>query len=186
MTRISRCQLLGVVFGAFAAFALAPAVWAAGPICFRCKTQPVNMPVSLAVGTVRTPEFLVKDTDYTIKIRVKRGLPLGQLECMMGVREMGGHDHCAMYHWDTVLEVEWTVWDGENVVAQGTTHDKDSDLGGVSDDTLDRNLGTFDGEANKKYVVEVRFTKDGTPLSEFKPRLIVQHTVYYGVSTSQP
>jgi hypothetical protein len=39
---------------------------------------------------------------------------------------------------------------------------------------MDRYLGKFVGEANKKYVVEVKFTKDGTPLKDFNPRLIVR------------
>jgi hypothetical protein len=130
------------------------------------------MPVSLAVGTVRTPEFFVKSADYDILIRVKRGLPLGQLECMMSITRNKGVDHCTMFHFDTVLGAEWTVWDGKNAVAQGSVQGKE--FGGYSNDTLDRSIGTFSGEANKKYVVEVKFTKDGTILNEFKPRLIVQ------------
>jgi hypothetical protein len=136
------------------------------------------MPVSLAVGTVRTPEFFVKSADYSILIRVKRGLPLGQLECMMGIRNMVGSDHCTMFHFDTVLGADWTVWDGESIVAQGRVEGKE--LGGYSDNTLDRSIGTFAGEANKKYVVDVKFTKDGSVLNDFKPRLIVQMTYSYG------
>ncbi len=44
----------------------------------------------------------------------------------------------------------------------------------VSDDTLDKYLGTFAGEANKHYVLELSFVKDGTRLEKFKPRLIVE------------
>jgi hypothetical protein len=131
------------------------------------------MPVSLAVGTVRTPEFLVTYTGYKIMVRVKRGLALGELDCMMGVTMMGNPDHCAMFRFETVLEAEWTVSDGDQIVAQGSVHGKDDRMA-VSDDTLDTYLGTFVGEANKKYVLEAKFTKDGTPLNEFKPRLIVQ------------
>ncbi len=43
-----------------------------------------------------------------------------------------------------------------------------------SSDIMDRYLGQFDGEANKKYVVEVKFIKDGTPLNKFNPRLVVR------------
>ena len=86
---------------------------------------------------------------------------------------MGNPDHCAMFHFETVLEAESTVSDGDQIVAQGSVHGKDDRMA-VSDDTPDRYLGTFVGEANKKYVVEVKFTKDGTPLNEFKPRLIVE------------
>jgi hypothetical protein len=87
-------------------------------------------------------------------------------------KDQGGPDHCTTFHFDTALGAEWTVWDGKNVVAQGNVQGKE--FGGYSNDTLDRSIGTFPGEANKKYVVEVKFTKDGTVLNEFKPRLIVQ------------
>ena len=71
-----------------------------------------------------------------------------------------------------MLETEWKVLDGEHIVAQGTT----TGFGDMawSDSFVDRYLGEFTGEANKKYVVEVRFTKDGTSLNEFNPRLIVR------------
>jgi hypothetical protein len=142
----------------------------AGP-CFKCKHEPVVMPVSLAMGTtVRTPEFLVKKTEYFIFIRVSRGLPVGQLSCMIGGR--GAPSHCAMFHWDNVIDAEWKVLDGENVVAQGTTPGY-GDMA-WSDSDMDRNLGEFTGEANKKYVVEVKFTRDGTPLKDLNPRLVVR------------
>ena len=142
----------------------------AGP-CFKCKHEPVVMPVSLAEGTtVRTPEFLVKKIEYFIGIRVNRGLPTGQLSCMIGGR--GAPTHCAMFHWDNVIDAEWKVLDGEHIVAQGTTPGY-GDMA-WSGSEMDRNLGEFTGEANKKYVVEVKFIKDGTPLKDLNPRLIVR------------
>ena len=35
-------------------------------------------------------------------------------------------------------------------------------------------MGTFAGEANKQYALELSFVKDGTRLEKFKPRLIVE------------
>jgi len=130
------------------------------------------MPVSLTAGTtVRTPEFLVKKIGYSIGIRVNRGVPFGQLSCMIG--GAGHPSHCDMYHWDAVIEAEWKVLDGEHIVAQGTAGGSNGVMA-WSGDFMDRSLGEFFGEANKRYVVEVKFTKDGTPLSEFNPRLIVR------------
>jgi hypothetical protein len=77
-----------------------------------------------------------------------------------------------MFHWDNVIDAEWKVLDGENVVAQGTTPGY-GDMA-WSDSDMDRNLGEFTGEANKKYVVEVKFTRDGTPLKDLNPRLVVR------------
>ena len=162
---------LRIVCLTFVALGIAPTARASGP-CFKCKHEPVVMPVSLAEGTtVRTPEFLVKKIEYHIDIRVNRNVPFGQLSCMLGGNRRPSH--CEMYHWDSVLEAEWKVLDGENVVAQGSTKDSKGDMA-WSDDIMDRYLGWFDGEANKKYVVEVKFTKDGTPLKDFNPRLVVR------------
>jgi hypothetical protein len=152
--------------GVCVAFAIASTVWAAAP-----KHEPVVMPVSLAVGTtVRTPEFLVKNIEYHFDIRVNRGLPFGQLSCMIGGK--GAPSHCATYHWDNVIDAEWKVLDGEHIVAQGITPGY-GDMA-WSDSFMDRYLGKFVGETNKKYVVEVKFTKDGTPLKDLNPRLIVR------------
>lgn len=130
------------------------------------------MPVSLAEGTtVRTPEFLVKNIEYRIGVRVNKGLPIGQLTCMIGGRLHPSH--CEMFHFDLVLEAEWKVLDGEQIVAQGTARGSNGDMA-WSDSFMDRYLGEFVGEANKKYVVEVKFTKDGTALDKLKPRLIVR------------
>jgi hypothetical protein len=58
-------------------------------------------------------------------------------------------------------------------VAQGSVHDKDDKIA-VTDHTVARYIGSFVGEANKKYVLEVKFTKDGSPLNGLKPHLIVE------------
>jgi len=170
MRRFFRFRIPRVLCGVFVVFTTASTAWAG--LCFKCKHEPVVMPVSLAVGaTVRTQEFLVKHIGYIIAIRVNRGVPFGQLSCMIGGDQPP--THCDMYHWDAVIEAEWTVSDGGHIVAQGTAKGSYGKMA-WSDDFMDRYLGEFDGEANKKYVVEVKFTKDGTPLNEFKPRLIVR------------
>jgi hypothetical protein len=131
------------------------------------------MPVSLVVGSVQTPEFLVKYTDYKIMLEVKRRISLGKLQCMLGIRIPWERDPCAMLHLDTAIEAEWRVLDGDHIVAQGVVHGRD-EKSAVSSHTLDRYLGTFVGETGKKFVLEVKFTKDGSVLNEFEPHLIVQ------------
>jgi hypothetical protein len=41
---------------------------------------------------------------------------------------------------------------------------------------IDRVLGQFVGERNKKYVLEVKFTEDGSALNVTNPHLIVMMT----------
>jgi hypothetical protein len=133
------------------------------------------MPVSLAVGTVRTPEFPVKHEAYEIYIRAEWRLPAGEQKCMMGAVVSGYPNHCGMFHFDRLLDADWALRDGDRIVAQGSVHDYDSDYG-ASQQYLDRYLGTFVGEKNKKYVLEVKFTRDGTPLNITNPRLVVMMT----------
>jgi hypothetical protein len=173
MKQIIRCQLLRIVCGTLAVFAITST--AGADHCFLCRKAAVDMPVSLAVGTIRTSEFLVQHERYLISIQVERRLPFGQMQCMMGIQLRRKPDHCEMFNFDTVLEADWTVWDGDHVVSQGSVRDKDSNFD-VSDDTLSRHLGTFVGEKNMKYVLEVKFIKDGTPLNVTNPHLIVMMT----------
>jgi len=98
---------------------------------------------------------------------------LGKLDCLMGIRFHEGRDYCSYSHIAAVIAAEWKVWDGERIVAQGSVSGWGNKFG-VSDDALEKYLGNFAGEANKKYVLEVDFTEDGTALNKFKPRLIVE------------
>lgn len=170
MRKLSRFRTLYIVCETLLVFTAVSSAWARP--CFKCKHEPVVMPVSLTEGTtVRTPEFLVKNIEYHIDIRVNRGLPFGQLTCMIGGNRHPSH--CEMFHFNLAIEAEWKVLDGEHIVAQGTAKGSNGDMA-WSDSFMDRYLGVFDGEANKKYVVEVRFTRDGTALDKLNPRLIVR------------
>ncbi len=136
----------------------------------------VDMPVSLAEGTVRTPEFPVKHEPYLIIIRAeKRHLPFADMNCMMGLT-LGPVDpnNCDK---EPLLQAEWTVWADGQVVAQGSVHGNDGG-GGWANDRIDRYLGHFMGERKKKYVLEVKFTKDGTALNVTHPHLVVTNDQY--------
>lgn len=141
--------------------------------CFLCRKAAVDMPVSLAIGTVRTSAFTVKHAVYEISIRVEKRIPLGELECRMSVKKRP--DHCEMYHFERQMEADWIVLDGNRVVARGALHSVDDNVD-YSDKYLSRLLGTFEGESKKSYVLEIKFTKDGTLLNVTNPHLIVMMT----------
>jgi hypothetical protein len=168
--RIFRFQFVRIVCYVLGFLAFASLAWS-GP-CFLCRKPAVDMPISLAIGTVSTPEFQVKHEAYEIYIEEEWRLPAGEQKCMMGVVLPGIPNHCGMLHFDRLLDAGWTVRDGERIVAQGSVHDFDGDCG-MSQQYLDRYLGTFVGEKNKKYVLEVKFTRDGTPLKITNPHLVV-------------
>jgi hypothetical protein len=130
----------------------------------------LDMPVSLAIGTVRTPEFSVTSKWYWIMVQVEKPLPFMQMVCMMGVTTSPlDLKDCSSN--DPLLRTDWTVWDGDHLVRSGSSTTVADDM--YTDKYIFKFLGDFPGEAGKKYVVEVKFTKDGAPLNAANPHLIV-------------
>jgi hypothetical protein len=137
----------------------------------------VDMPVSLVLGTVQTPEFSVTSEWYDIIVQVEKPLPFLQMLCMMGVTSspLDSKD-CSSN--DPLLQADWTVWDGEHLVGNGSI--SDSCTCAFEDKHIYKSLGSFAGEAGKKYIVQVRFTNDGTLLNVANPHLIViQHRNFW-------
>ena len=131
------------------------------------------MPISFAVGTVRSPEFPVKHETYDVTIDVERKFPLGELKCKMAIQP--SPDHCEAAGFETLLDADWRVLDGTRVIAEGSVHGRGRGFA-VSNKYFTRYLGDFVGEANRRYVVEMRFAKDGTELNVTNPHLIVMMT----------
>jgi hypothetical protein len=177
MKWMSRCKLIRVVSGMLGVLLMLPSVSAGRHKDFPEKYSDIYMPVSLAVGTVRTPEFPVIFEDYDIIIQADRSLPVSQMICMMGATSNPFElKECSSD--DPLLQAEWTVCNEGHIVAHGSS----SGTGGraVANDHMWKLLGQFAGEAGKKYVVEVKFTKDGTRLNAANPRLIViQHKKFW-------
>jgi hypothetical protein len=131
----------------------------------------LDMPVSLALGTVRTPEFPVTSKWYWILIQVEKPLPFQQMECMMGVTMGGPLDLQECSSNDPLLRADWTVWNGSRKVSSGSsTTVADAKF---TDKHIFKFLGKFPGETGKKYVLEVKFTKNGSPLDVANPHLII-------------
>jgi hypothetical protein len=129
----------------------------------------VDIPVTLSAGSVRTPEFSAPAHWYWIMIQVEKPLPFQQMQCMMGTT-LGPLDK-ANCNDDPLLQADWRVWEGDRVVEKGTIPDRSAAK--FTDKNIFKFLGNFYAEAGKKYVVEVKFTKDGTPLNVANPHLIV-------------
>ena len=167
MRWISRRKWLRAISGGLGALLLMPGASAGRHKSFPEKYSAIYMPVSLAVGSVRTPEFSTVAQWYDIIIQVEKPLPFKQMECMMGV-PLDWKD-CSSN--DPVLRADWTVRDGEHVVDKGSIPDRCACK--FDNRHIYKLIGSFGGDAGKKYVVEVKFTKDGTPLNIANPHLIV-------------
>lgn len=173
MNHIFKRSLTGVLNGMLGIVLLVSGVSSGSSKEHKYRYSEIDMPVSLAVGTVRTPEFPVKHEAYFIMIQAQKGhLPFGDMTCMMGLTT-GPLDtkRCNQANKERLLDADWTVWDDRKIVAQGANPDRCACE--FTNEYLFRFLGMFMGESGKKYVVEVKFTKDGTPLNAANPHLIV-------------
>jgi len=144
--------------------------------CYSDKDHPyrysvVDIPVSLAVGTVRTPEFSPRKTSWHwIMVQVERPLPTEQLKCMMGTT-MNRFDSKDCTSDDPLLRADWTVWeDGKIALSGSSTTQADAKY---TNGNIFKFFGGFPALSGHKYVLEVKFTKDGTPLNVANPHLIV-------------
>jgi hypothetical protein len=166
---------LGVISGTLSAFFLVPFASAGGHKDHPYRHSVMDMPVSLAAGTVQTPEFPVASHGYWIMIQAEKPLPFKQMECMMGVTQ-GPLDSKNCSSNDPLLRADWTVWDGNHIVSSGSsTTAADAKY---TTQYIFKFLGKFLGEAGKNYVVKVKFTRDGTPLNVANPHLIVTRVGY--------
>ena len=172
MKWMSGCKLIALIGGALSAFYFVQGAWAGSHKDHPYRHSDIDMPISLAVGTVRTPEFPVILESYDIMLQAEKRLPFFDLRCMMGLKN-GTQDfkNCSK---EPLILADWTVWGDGRVVSRGSI----SGFSGAqyTNKYVFKYFGQFGGEAGKKYVVEVKFTKDGTPLNVANPHLIViQH-----------
>ncbi len=139
--------------------------------CEGCSKRGIDMPISLATGTVRTSEFTAKNKYYNIDIDVRWLLPTEELKCRMGFAVAPlDPPPCK---WSPQIELRWKVFDGDQAVFEGTDKGWSSHFEADSD-ALTRNIGSFKATARHKYVVELTFTQDASALDQTHPRLMVE------------
>ena len=136
------------------------------------KYAAVYMPVSLAAGRVRTPEFpVVKHSQwYDIMLQFEQLLPPLRMRCMTGAT-LGPLDAKDCEKNERVLRADWTVWEDGRIVEFGSIPDNCGCK--FTRENIFKQVGSFPLEAGKNYVVQVHFTKDGSRLDVANPHLIV-------------
>ncbi|MGB6974362.1 MAG: hypothetical protein WBD67_06740 [Terracidiphilus sp.] len=171
MACISRMEWIGFAVGVLGIILFAPFASAKSRSAHPYRYSVVDVPVSLAVGAVRTPEFSPRKASwYWIMVQVEKPLPFPQMICMMGVTS-GPLESKNCTSEDPLLRADWTVWSEGQVVSSGSSTTKAD--AAFTKENIFKFLGKFPAEAGKKYVLEVKFTKDGTPLNVANPHLIV-------------
>ena len=78
---VRRTKLAGLIFIGVAVAVYA--VW--GVWLFTRADVPVDLPIMMAIGDVRTPEFKVNlSTTYLIEVEVQKKIPFDTLNCLLG------------------------------------------------------------------------------------------------------
>lgn len=134
------------------------------------KDKPVYLPVSLTVGRVHVPEFRINlSSPYEISIEAKKQIPFDTLNCLLGMSTPS--ERCDQ---QPVVKANWTVTSDGTVIAKGTS---EAETGGAwANDTIAKQIGSFEGKRNRRYSLDVDFTVDGSVLRATDPQLVVQIT----------
>jgi hypothetical protein len=113
--------------------------------------EPLILPISLAPGTIKTPEIKIDlNRDYEIVIDFEGNR----------LRADGMN-----------IDVAWQLWDGVTMVAQGSSVNKPWQRWAG---TVERSLGTFAGEAGHRYTLNLQVNPETSQLNYANPVLKVQ------------
>ncbi len=167
---LPRTKLVGVIF-----LCVGIGVYGAWVLWLTTRTErPVNIPISMAVGHVRTHEFkLNMNAPYTIDVEVQKKIPFDTLNCLLGMT-MAPTSTALQECPDrpSVVKASWVLKSDGQIVAQGSSDDYRS--GAWANDSISRELGHFQSESGRRYVLEVDVLSDGSALAPGNPRLKVE------------
>lgn len=136
--------------------------------------RPIYMPVQMTIGHVRTLEFTINlGGRYTIEIESKKQIPFETLNCLLG--SSMPFEKCER---PSVVKANWVLTHAGKAVESGTTASDDG--GSWTKETVAREMGTFQGQRGRRYVLDVDFAADGSALSPTDPHLKVEvHPGFY-------
>jgi len=142
--------------------------------------RPVNIPISMTVGHVRTREFkLNMNALYTIEVEVQKTIPFDTLNCLLGTSMAPmSTDLQDCPNVPSVVKASWILTSDGRVVAQGSSDDYRS--GAWMNDSISRELGNFQSRRGQRYVLDVNVLANGSSLAPGNPRLKVEvHPMVY-------
>jgi hypothetical protein len=135
--------------------------------------DPVNIPILMTVGHVRTREFKLNvDMPYAIDIEVQKTIPVETLNCLLGTRVVEGGTFEDCPDRPPVVKASWSLTSDGQTVAKGSSDDYRS--ADWMRDYISREIGNFQGQSGRLYVLDVNVIVDGNALALGKPRLKVE------------
>ena len=168
MPFLSVRRKLGIGLIAIAFVPYAVACWHAS----RYNWTPLDSRVELHKGNVRAPEFLADvDGRYVLYLDVRpRKLDFQRQECLLDL-EIFHPEMCATI--PSVVELSWTLSSGGSVVADNTTL-QTWKAGSYSGDSTRREIGRFDAQRGRRYVLNVLFQRDPSELNAAGPKIVAE------------
>lgn len=125
---------------------------------------PVDMPISLSPGHVRSDEFKINlESTYDIQIEVERGLNFEGVPCLLGF----AFPECSST--PGVLRISWVLSKQGRIISRGVSDEVERMRGGT--DTMARGVGSFSAKKGNHYVLDVDILEDGGALNAGHPRL---------------
>ena len=136
--------------------------------------RPVNVPIAMTVGHLRTPVFRVnRAAFYDIEIEVQKTIPFETLNCLLGTAmAQRSTDLQECPDKPSVVKASWILSSNGRIVAQGSTDDHRS--GAWRNDSISRELGIFKSQKGRPYVLDVDVLADGSSLAAGNPHLKVE------------
>src|SRR5258708_1640117 len=85
--------------------------------------RPVNIPISMAIGHVRTREFkLNMNAPYTIEVEVQKSIPFETLNCLLGTSDAPiSSDLRDCPNRPSVVKASWILTSDGQLIAQGSS-----------------------------------------------------------------
>ena len=136
--------------------------------------RPVDIPISMSIGHIRTREFKINlNAPFMIDIEVQKTIPFDTLNCLLGTA-MGRTSTALQECPDrpSVVRASWVLSNNGQTAARGSSEDYRS--GAWMNDAISRELGQFQSQYGRRYVLDVNVLADGSALMSGNPRLKVE------------
>lgn len=138
-------------------------------------TTPLDVPISMSVGHIHTPEFTLRiSAYYLILVDVeKKPFPGDTLWCLLGNGDISPMWRAKCASSPSIIKASWTLQNEGEIVLQGSTEDEAGSGTAVTENSIGRAIGTFVGGRGCRYVLDVDVLADASRLNVGHPHLKV-------------
>jgi len=138
----------------------------------RYNWTPLDYPVQLHKGEIRTPEFTSEVSGtYILYLQIQpRRIEFQRQECLLDL-ESFHPEFCSAI--PPVVEASWKLWNGPNQVADNTT-EQTWKGGSYSNDYTRREIGRFQARQGERYRLSIDFQRDPAELNVAHPRIVAE------------